>query len=137
MVTINKLAVISIINGIETDARVLKTCNVLMELGYSIIVIDRNLATNLTLNNSKIKVISMSFIVNKGILFYLAFQIKLFFKLLFLKPTILVSNDLDTLAPNYLISRIKNIPLIYDSHELFTEVPELKNSKIKKKIWES
>ena len=136
MVTINKLAVISIINGIGTDVRVLKTCNVLMELGYSIIVIDRNLATNLTLNNSKIKVISMSFIVNKGILFYLAFQIKLFFKLLFLKPTILVSNDLDTLAPNYLISRIKNIPLIYDSHELFTEVPELKNSKIKKKIWE-
>lgn len=136
MVTNNKLAVVSIINGIATDARVLKTCNVLIDLGYTVIVIDRNLKNNLALNNPKIILKSMSFIFNKGILFYLSFQIKLFFKLLFLKPTILVSNDLDTLLPNFLISKIKNTPLIYDSHELFTEVPELNNSKFKKKIWE-
>jgi len=137
LVTNNKLAVVSIINGIATDARVLKTCNVLIDLGYTVVVIDRNLKTNLTLNSPKIKVKSMTFIFNKGILFYLSFQIKLFFKLLFLSPTILVSNDLDTLLPNYLISKLKKIPLVYDSHELFTEVPELNKSKLKKKIWEN
>jgi len=54
---------------------------------------------------------------------------------LFTKADILYANDLDTLLPNYLVSRIKSLPLIYDSHELFCEVPELSNSPIKQKIW--
>jgi glycosyltransferase involved in cell wall biosynthesis len=45
-------------------------------------------------------------------------------------------NDLDTLLPNYLISKLKGIPLIYDSHELFCEVPELQANPTKKRIWE-
>jgi glycosyltransferase involved in cell wall biosynthesis len=47
-----------------------------------------------------------------------------------------MANDLDTLLPNYLISKLKGIPLIYDSHELFCEVPELAKAKFKKRIWE-
>lgn len=39
----------------------------------------------------------------------------------------LLANDLDTLLPNYLVSRISKSKLVYDSHELFTELPELIN----------
>ena len=47
----------------------------------------------------------------------------------------ILSNDLDTLLPNYIISKIKRKSLVYDSHELFTEVPELKNRNFIKSFW--
>ena len=48
-----------------------------------------------------------------------------------------MSNDLDTLLANFLASKCKGVPLVYDSHELFPESPELVNSPIQKKIWEN
>jgi hypothetical protein len=54
---------------------------------------------------------------------------------LFHKSDILLANDLDTLLPNYIISKFKRIPLLYDSHEYFTEVPELIGRNFIKKIW--
>ena len=37
----------------------------------------------------------------------------------------------------FLASRIKRLPVVYDSHEYFTELPELVGRKWVKKIWES
>ena len=54
---------------------------------------------------------------------------------LFQKVDVLVANDLDTLLPNYLNSKLKGAHLVYDSHELFCEVPELQSNPTKKKIW--
>jgi len=74
---------------------------------------------------------------NKGFLFYKFFNIRLFFYLLFHKYDLLVANDLDTLLPNYLVSEIKGIPLVYDSHEYFTGVPEIQNRPFVKWVWKS
>ena len=74
---------------------------------------------------------------NRGFLFYKFFNIRLFFYLLFHRFDILVPNDLDTLLPNYLISRLKQLPLVYDSHEYFTGVPELNGRPFVKWVWTS
>jgi len=72
----------------------------------------------------------------KGVLFYAWFNFRLFWFLLFHRSHILVANDLDTLLPNYLVSRLKRKKLVYDSHEYFTEVPELISRPKVKTIWE-
>jgi glycosyltransferase involved in cell wall biosynthesis len=73
----------------------------------------------------------------KGFLFYGFFNFRLFFHLLFSNYDILVANDLDTLLPNFLISRLKQLHLVYDSHEYFTEVPEIQNRRLVKGVWKS
>ncbi|HNQ00455.1 MAG TPA: glycosyltransferase, partial [Bacteroidia bacterium] len=51
-------------------------------------------------------------------------------------PTeILVANDLDTLPANYFISKFRKVKLYYDSHEIFTEVPELVSRPRVQRIW--
>ncbi|RZJ39804.1 MAG: glycosyltransferase, partial [Chryseobacterium sp.] len=48
--------------------------------------------------------------------------------------TILHANDLDALLPNYLLSRKLNIPLVFDSHEIFSEMPAVQG-KMSQKLW--
>ncbi len=55
--------------------------------------------------------------------------------MLFRKKGIIVSNDLDTLPACWLASKIRKVPLIYDSHEYFTEVPELAGRKFVRNFW--
>jgi len=77
----------------------------------------------------------MNLLFERGPLFYLEFNLRLFFFLLFKRADILVANDLDTLLPNFLISKVKNNKLVYDSHEYFSEVPELHGRKFKQGLW--
>ena len=129
-----KRIIISVTNDLATDQRVFKVCNTLIEFGYEILLIGRKLPNSLPLKRPY-KTYRMRLLFNKGFLFYAEYNTRLFFKLLFTKKDILLANDLDTLTPNYFISLFLNKKLVYDSHELFTEVPELINRPRVQKIW--
>lgn len=135
MFTTKKIAFVSVINDLVNDHRVNKICYTLLNEGYQVHLIGRKLNNSQAIPDWPFETTRMKLPVNKGPLFYLFFNLTLFFKLLFRKCDLLYANDLDTLLPNYLISKIKHIPIIYDSHELFCEVPELKTSPLKRKIW--
>ncbi len=107
-----------------------------MECGYDVVLIGRTLAHSPPLPSWPFKAVRIKLLFVKGPFFYFFFNLRLFFRLLFSKADLFFANDLDTLLPNYLVSRLKNKPIIYDSHELFCEVPELQKTPFKKKIWE-
>jgi len=129
-----KKIIISVSNDLTTDQRVEKICNTLISNNYKILLIGRELKTSIPISR-EYEVHRIKLLFNKGFLFYAEFNIRLFFKLLFLKKHLLISNDLDTLLPNYLISKIQSKKIIYDSHELFTEIPELVHRPRVKHIW--
>lgn len=132
-----KIAIVSVINDLVTDHRVYKTCLTLKEAGYEVKLIGRKLPGSLPIPDKwPFKSVRMNLLFKTGPLFYLFFNLRLFLKLLVTKGDVLIANDLDTLLPNYLIARLKKLPLLYDSHEAFCEVPELQHTPFKKKIWE-
>jgi len=126
--------IVSVTNDLNTDQRVHKVCTSLLKMNFEVLLVGRKLPNSLPLKrNYQTHRIKLFF--NIGFLFYAEYNFRLFFYLLFKKKHILLSNDLDTLLANYLVSNVQNKKLVYDSHELFTEVPELVNRPKTQKIW--
>ncbi len=128
--------IVSVSNDLFSDQRVSKVCSSLSNMGYEVQLLGRKLSNSQEMPNKAYKIKRFNLWFTKGPLFYANLNIRLFFYLLFQKTDVLLANDLDTLAPNYLVSKLKNIPIVYDTHEYFTEVPELKG-RFAKKVWEA
>jgi glycosyltransferase involved in cell wall biosynthesis len=122
-------------NDINTDRRVMRTSLSLKKLPAEVLIIGRKLKNTRDLFHSGVQTHRMRLLFNKGPLFYAEYNIRLFFFLLTARADLIAANDLDTLPAVYLASRIRNIPLVYDCHEYFTEVPELVFRPLVKKIW--
>ena len=76
-----------------------------------------------------------SFILKSGPLFYLAYNLRIFFALFVTKVDIIHAVDLDTLPACFAVSKLRKKRLVYDSHEYFTEVPELVSRPFKRAVW--
>ncbi len=132
-----RTVIVSVINDLATDQRVKRTCDLLYKKGFAVLLTGRKLPYSLPLPERPYKMHRRRMLFTTGPLFYVFFNIRLFFFLLFHKASLLYSNDLDTLLPNFLIARIKRVPLVYDSHEFFTGVPELVKRPKVRKVWET
>lgn len=128
---------VSVFNNLSTDQRVEKVCRTLSENGFTIELIGNNWGglPDLKRDYPVSRIILKSKILRYA---YVEFQWKLYKELLKKadQHTILLSNDLDTLLPNYLVSKKLNLPLVYDSHEIFTEMPSV-NGRFTQNIWRS
>lgn len=125
---------IAVTNDLETDQRILKTAKTLQSLGHDIVLIGRKLKASNSLSLfCSYKRFGLCF--NKQFWFYANYNLRLFSYLLFKKHDVIIANDLDTLPACFLASKIRSKKLIYDSHEYFTEVPELINTGFQRNFW--
>lgn len=125
----------SAFSNLYTDQRIEKVCRTLYENGYEIELIgnDWNGAEEMQRPYpfSRIHLASKSLKTA-----YFEFNWKLYHELKKRadQNTILHANDIDALYPNYLIAQQLNIPLVFDSHEIFSEMPAVQG-KMSQKLW--
>lgn len=137
MTTLPQIKIVfTVINDLTYDQRMQRIAHSLVQAGYQVTLVGRELNTSKPINKDFIfyqKRLKCFF--NKGKFFYAEYNIRLFFYLLFNTFDIYGATDLDTLLPNFAAAKLKKKPHTYDAHEYFTELPEIVNRPIVQKIW--
>ncbi|KQR95211.1 glycosyl transferase family 1 [Chryseobacterium sp. Leaf180] len=130
-----KKILVSAFSNLTTDQRIEKVCKTLHDNGFEIELIGNNWNGEEEMSRpypfSRISVHSKTLKTA-----YFEFNVKLY-KVLQRKidgNTILLANDLDALLPNYMLAKKFKIPLVFDSHEIFSEMPAVQG-KMSQKIW--
>ena len=120
-----KRAIILVTNDIEADQRVAKMAGTISTMGFEIVVVGilrpqscKNFASSHTVVRFR-----MPFQI--GPLFYLFFNMRAFFYLLFHRADVVMACDTDTLLAARLVKLVKGYWLVFDAHELFLDLPEL------------
>lgn len=132
--TAKKKIIVSVTNDLVSDNRVHKVCTTLHSMGFEVLLVGRKLPHSSAVQR-QYSTKRFHLLFKKGPWFYAEYNFRLFLYLLFAKYDILLSNDLDSLTGNFVASQLRNKPLVYDSHEYFTEVPELIHRPKIQSIW--
>ncbi|MFN9520040.1 MAG: glycosyltransferase [Bacteroidota bacterium] len=131
-----KHIVFTVTNDLTHDQRMHRICSSLHSAGYSVTLVGRTRKYSDELIGKPYNQIRLTCTFDKGILFYIEFQLRLFFWLYSQRVQIISAVDADTLLPCTLISIIRQIPLVFDAHEYYTEVPEVHDRYAVKRVWQ-
>ena len=100
--------IFTVINDLTYDQRMHRICSTLAKNGFQVLLVGRKLKTSIAFEPEPYEQQRMHLIFTKGKLFYLEYNLRLFFFLLFKSFDIVCGIDLDTILPCYFISKIRN-----------------------------
>ncbi len=123
-------------NEISFDQRMIKTAGTLFSLGYDVEIVGRTKKNAPPLSQAPYKQTRIPCFFEKGKLFYIEYNLRLFFYLHKINFQLIIAVDLDTIIPAYYAGKFKKAILYYDAHEYFPEMPEVERRKVIKWIWQ-
>ena len=126
----------TVTNDLTYDQRMIRICSTLVKDGYNVCLVGRKRPGSEALKNRSFQQKRLKCIFNKGKMFYIEYNIRLFFFLLFRQFDAVCSIDLDSILAGYYSSKLKRKICIYDAHEFFTELPEVVERPKVKRTWE-
>lgn len=131
-----KSIIFAVTNDLTYDQRMHRICGSLAQAGFAVELVGRSKKSSLPLAMRKYGQKRLRCFFESGKLFYLEYNIRLFFYLLFQTCDIICAIDLDTIVPCYLTAKLKGKKIVYDAHEYFSEVIEIVDRPLVKKVWE-
>jgi glycosyltransferase involved in cell wall biosynthesis len=115
----------------------IRICGSLSKAGYRVVLVGRKMKNSPPLTKMGFTQKRLTCLFNNGKTFYIEYNLRLFWWLLFQKMDMICAIDLDTILSCYFASRIKKIPRVYDAHELFSEMKEVVTRPGISRIWKS
>lgn len=125
----------TVTNDLTYDQRMHRICGSLTAAGYATVLVGRERKRSLPLTPQPFQQKRLRCFFDKGFLFYAEYNIRLLAFLWTKKMDAVCAIDLDTILPCLFVSRQKQIPGIYDAHEYFTELKEVRTRPLVKKFW--
>lgn len=129
-----KKLVFTVINDLSSDRRMHRICTSL-SFHFHVTLVGRKLPNSIELEDFAFNQKRLYCFFRKGFCFYIEYNVRLFFYLLFSSFDVYGAVDLDTILPNKIVANLLRKPWVYDAHEYFTEVIEVQNRHLVKKIW--
>lgn len=125
----------TVINDLTYDQRMIRICTSLARAGYKVELVGRILPHSKPIIPQLFQQKRLKCFFNKGKLFYIEYNIRLFFYLFFQKTDVICSVDLDTILAGFMFCKLRNRVQVYDAHEYFTELPEVIQRPVTQRIW--
>lgn len=120
-----KKIICTVTNDLVYDQRMIRICTSLAGAGYAVLLVGRCYRHSPSLLQQPFEQHRIHCLFQKGKLFYIEYNLRLFLWLLFQKAQLLCAIDLDTILPVLFASKIKGSHRVYDAHELFCEMKEV------------
>lgn len=117
------------------DQRMIRICTSLANAGYQVQLVGRKKKKSPPLIHQVFAQKRLNCITQKGKWFYVEYNIRLFFYLLFAKTDVYCAIDLDSILPTLWASKIRAKKRVYDAHELFCEMEEIIRRPRIYKLW--
>lgn len=131
-----KTIYLTVTNDLTYDQRMIRIGSSLAKVGYDVCLIGRERPHSQPLVQHPFRQKRLRCWMEQGKLFYLEYNLRLFWWLLWQRWDVVCSVDLDTILPGFWVARLKGKTCVYDAHEYFTEVPEVVERPRVKRIWE-
>jgi glycosyltransferase involved in cell wall biosynthesis len=116
---------LSVTNDLSIDQRVHRVAMALRGRGWEVELVGRHLPDSKPLAARDYALKRLHLLFKRGKFFYLEYNLRLFLYLVTRRAHTYLANDMDTLPANWLAARLRGKRLVYDTHEYWTEVPEL------------
>ena len=130
-----KKIVFTVTNELDYDQRMIRICHSLSSAGYEVTLFGACFQKSTPIQPKSYRQQRIRVLFQKGKFFYLEYNLRLFFSLLFHKADIICAIDLDTILPCYWVSKLRGIRRVYDAHELFCEMQEIVTRPFIYRIW--
>ncbi len=130
-----KRLVFTVTNDLNYDQRMIRICTSLSSAGYYVTLVGRRRRKSVALQTKSFHQKRLGCFFETGKAFYIEYNLRLFFYLIFKKADLICAIDLDTILPCYFISKIKRTKRVYDAHELFCEMKEIVSRPAIYKVW--
>jgi glycosyltransferase involved in cell wall biosynthesis len=125
----------TVTNDLDFDQRMHRICGSLVRAGFDVCLVGRKMKASRPLRKKAYQQKRLSCIFHKGFAFYAEYNLRLFFFLLFKKMDGVCAIDLDTILPALIVSKLKRAPRLYDAHEYFTELKEVRTRPLVRQAW--
>jgi glycosyltransferase involved in cell wall biosynthesis len=130
-----KKLIFAVTNDLNYDQRMIRIGTSLVTAGFEVTLVGYKLKDSLPLTTKPFFQKRFFCFFTAGKLFYLEYNFRLFFYLLFKNHDLICAIDLDTILPCLFVSKIKNIHRVYDAHELFCEMQEIVSRPFIYRMW--
>lgn len=125
----------TVTNDLTQDRRMQRIGESFVNNGWQFTLVGRKKRNSIALGEAGFKQRRLSCFFQKGPFFYLEINFRLLLYLIVCRPAIVYSVDLDTLSAGVIYKNLFGGQLIFDAHEYFEEVPELKGRPVIQWIW--